>query len=114
MHNTLPKMKAMRLLLAAAQLVAALGNATLASIQPQLLEAVYGAPAAALAAGSAITGRAFQDYNANGLYDTTGVAPTLAIDRGVAGRASLRGGSSAARAGVERCAPGVRTQPRHE
>ena len=85
MHNTLAKMKALRLLLAAAQFVAALGNATLASVQPQALEAVYGVPDAALAAGSPITGRAFQDYNANGLYDTTGVSPTLAIDRGVAG-----------------------------
>ena len=44
-----------------------------------------GAAVTPLTGVTAITGQVFRDFNSNGVMDTTGVAPNLAIDTGVAG-----------------------------
>jgi len=75
-----------------AQVLASLSAAATAIIQPTGLAQVLGAPKAALAdanpggaAATQITGTVFQDFNSNGVMDTTGTAPNLSIDVGVGG-----------------------------
>ncbi|MCU0491055.1 MAG: carboxypeptidase regulatory-like domain-containing protein, partial [Chloroflexaceae bacterium] len=42
-------------------------------------------PVAVVQAAGNVTGTVFQDYNGNGVRDTSGTAPNLAVDRGIGG-----------------------------
>jgi len=72
----------MHLMLASAQIVAAIGTAVLSAPQPV---AASTARAPMAQSSTIITGTVFQDYNSNGILNTSGLAPDLAIDAGVSG-----------------------------
>jgi trimeric autotransporter adhesin len=46
--------------------------------------ALSGLPLFNVSAAGTISGRVFQDFNQNGIYDTSGVSPNFAIDKGIA------------------------------
>jgi hypothetical protein len=103
--HTRARMGAMRLMIVMTQLVSLLGIATVSVTQPALpeslaaLQSLIGAPERALAdsnlggaAATVISGTVFQDFNSNGVFDSTttiangGTGTTgVAVDKGVSG-----------------------------
>ena len=89
-RNTFLPSFMLRLVLVSAQVLGALGVSAVGIVQPTALESLLGAPGAALAdanpggtTATQITGTVFQDYNSNGVMNTTGTTPNFAIDTGV-------------------------------
>ncbi len=80
-QHTVNRARFGRTILALAQLCASLSGMWVGVGSPQKSALADPAPGS----GTTISGTVFQDYNSNGVMNTTGISPNLAIDSGVAG-----------------------------
>ena len=96
-HSYVPPqtiLRGMRVTLVAAQLLSLVGTTVIGITQPTPMSNLFGAPQVAYAdvvpggapAANQIIGTVFQDFNSNGIRDTSGISGTTpAIDNGIGG-----------------------------